>query len=158
MKKALIVFSVVALFMIASCAIGQNQPGQQQADTFQTLQAELDAPSETALNEPVTLSVSLTYENEMVSNANEVDFEIWRDGARDTSKVTAAEEADNGTYSIETSFTEDGIYHIQANVSAEGNQLTPSQRIIAGDVPESDLEQAEQESHQELEDASDLSN
>ncbi|TSB45323.1 FixH family protein [Alkalicoccobacillus porphyridii] len=155
MKKGLIVFSIVALFMIASCAMGQNQSDQQQADTVEILQADLSAPTETALFDPVKLSVRLTYGSEVVTDASEVDFEIWRNGDRDSGIITAAEETDSGVYTLETSFEEDGIYHVQANVTAAGSQVMPTQRIIAGDVSETELEAAEQASQQELEDEQD---
>ncbi|MDQ0206520.1 FixH family protein [Alkalicoccobacillus murimartini] len=150
MKKALLVFSFVALFMIASCAIGQNQSDQRQLDTLDSLQADLSAPSETALHEMITLSVRVTFGDEAVTDAKDVDFEIWRNGERDSGSTIAAETSGSGVYTVETSFKEDGIYHVQAHVSLEDNDITSSQRVIAGDVSESDLEAAEQEFQQEL--------
>jgi hypothetical protein len=149
MKKGLLAFSVVALFMIASCAIGQNQSDQQGPGSLDTLEAEIHAPSETALNEPVMLQVYVTYGEEPVTDANRVTFEIWKNGHRDAGETMDAEESDPGMYSLETSFTEDGIYHIQSFVEAGSEQIEPSVRVIAGDVSESELEAAEQEFQQE---------
>ena len=149
MKKGLLAFSIVALFMIASCAIGQNQSIQYQEDTFDTLEADLNAPSETALHEPVTISVRVTLGEEPFTDVENVDFEIWRNGERDSGTTVAAQKADSGVYTLDTSFEEDGIYHIQAYVEADEEHLTSSKRIIAGDVSETDLEAAEQEFQQE---------
>ncbi|MEK4565492.1 FixH family protein [Alkalihalobacillus sp. FSL R5-0424] len=149
MKKGLLAFSIVALFMIASCAIGQNQSDQQGPGSLDTLEAEIHAPSETALDEPVMLQVNVTYGGEPVTDATLVTFEIWENGHRDAGETITAEESEPGVYSLETTFNEDGIYHIQSFVEAGNEQIEPTVRIIAGDVSETELEAAEQEFQQE---------
>lgn len=150
MKKGLFVFSLVALFMIASCAIGQNQSDPNGPGSVDTLEAELHAPSETALVESVTIEVMVTYGAEPVTDANRVTVEIWKNGERDEGRSLPAVETDPGVYALETSFREDGIYHIQASVEAGSEEIEPVVvRMIAGDVSETELEAAEQEFQQE---------
>ncbi|WP_166740112.1 hypothetical protein [Halalkalibacterium halodurans] len=49
---------------------------------------------------------------------------------------------------MEYEFLEDGIYFVQAHVTARGLHVMPTERLIVGDVSEEELESLEEDSGQ----------
>lgn len=140
-RLSLIVFMLSIMFLSACSSNG----GQNSEEELALLEAELMFPDEVAINEEILLSVKVTYGSEVVNDADEVIFEIWRSGKKDGSVMIDAFYEEDGVYSAYASFAEDGVYYAQPHVTARGMHTMPVGAIIAGTPSEEELKQLEEE-------------
>ncbi|MDR9748583.1 FixH family protein [Paenibacillus taichungensis] len=99
------------------------------------------SPDKLVLNQPVTISATISQGDNRVSDAKEVEFEVWKWGEKnhETLKVKPQE---GGVYSIERMFSSDGIYYVIAHVSARGMHNMPRRQLIVGTVSEEEIAKA----------------
>lgn len=83
------------------------------------------APLSAKVNEKVSFEAKVTQDGSNVDNAQEVTFEIWKDGSDKHSKVTVASAGD-GKYVMLKSFSEAGSYHVISHVTADSQHSMPS--------------------------------
>ncbi|MNS32167.1 hypothetical protein D3C72_642420 [compost metagenome] len=83
------------------------------------------APMSAKVNEKVSFEAKVTQNGSNVDNAQEVTFEIWKDGSDKHSKITVASAGD-GKYVMLKSFSEAGSYHVISHVTADSQHSMPS--------------------------------
>src|SRR5699024_12157386 len=89
------------------------------------------------------LEAYVTYGDEAVPDADEVDFEIWEMCDKDNSEHETPTNNDDGTYTLEYTFEEDGIYEVYAHTTAHDMHTMPKKEIKVGEGGENDCEEEE---------------
>lgn len=83
------------------------------------------SPVTAKVNQKVSFEAKVTQGKSNVDNAQEVTFEIWREGSEKHSKITVASAGD-GKYIMLKSFDEAGSYHVISHVTADSQHTMPS--------------------------------
>lgn len=123
--------TVVLLFAIALILAGCSK--EERDDQLpKMLNVELDiAPKSAAVNELVTFQAKLTYGDEVVTDADDVSFEIWRDGQEETETFEVTHSKD-GLYQYEQKFDKEGKYYVYAHVTARSMHTMPKEEFFIG--------------------------
>lgn len=132
MKKNICIFVLSILFILAGC--GSKQQGDENSgdQTPQPLNVVIETNPETIEpNQTVEIRAIVTQGNEKVEDANEVKFELWKDGQEEHEMLTGVHQGE-GIYSIEKSFTDNGIYYVIAHVTARDLHNMPKKELIVG--------------------------
>ncbi len=124
--------------IIVLTACGQSEETDQGTtdNVVKAIDAKLEVPEKADKEQDVTFSVTVTQDNKPVEDASEVEFEIWKDGLKDKSEKIAAEHTGDGKYTVQKSFDEEGLYHVQSHVTARTMHTMPKAEISIGDVKE----------------------
>jgi len=145
LKKRLgILFLSMVLIALAAC--GSDADENDNADTdleeLAALEVELDVSEEVDVDETVEMKAFVTYGDEEVTDADEVIFEVWEEGEKDesammdedgNSEMIDATNHEDGTYTAETSFDHDGLYHVQVHVTAREMHTMPKKEVTVGE-------------------------
>ncbi|GAB7387700.1 FixH family protein [Bacillaceae bacterium] len=83
-----------------------------------------------------TIKIRVKKGDELVSDADDVQFEIWREGNKEGAERFPADNEGNGIYSVTRTFQEKGSYVVIAHVTARGSHTMPQQTFIVGDGEE----------------------
>ena len=127
--------AILFLILIAFVLIGCNEEkAQDLEDHMEPVEVDLHVPETGEVNEMITISATVIQGGEQVEDADEVVFEIWPDGKKEENEMIEYEYQENGTYYIETSFSQDGIYHVQVHVTARRMHVMPTKQIMIGTV------------------------
>ncbi|MDZ5474634.1 FixH family protein [Bacillus sp. 31A1R] len=131
MKKAVIyIFAILMVFVLGACS---NQEVEEEP---QFLEVDLTInPNKAELNKPITFEAKVTYGSEEVTDADEVNFEIWRAHDEKHEKIEV-KHAENGIYRLEKSFDREGTYYIYAHVTARSMHNMPKKEFIIGEPSE----------------------
>ncbi|MHC0036843.1 FixH family protein [Pseudoneobacillus sp. C159] len=95
------------------------------------IEVTIHTPETININEEVKLEATVTQGDELVDDANEVKFEVWKIGEEEHEKVDATNDG-KGVYSIKKTFTEDGHYSVIAHVTARSMHSMPKQDFTVG--------------------------
>lgn len=82
-------------------ACGKSNDSTSDTDMIKPINAALKVPEKAVVNEAVKISVTMTQDAEAVDNAEEVQFEVWKDGAKSTSEMIASDLGKDGVYTAE---------------------------------------------------------
>ncbi len=132
----------VRISFITSIFVGLTGCSDSSLETpsLEVVRAEIDSPLEIDTHVRTNLSVTLTQGEEIVDDAEDVVFEIWKDQERDEGKLQDGVYIDSGTYTIEHEFLEDGIYLVQSHITARDMHVMPKQMVVVGDVSDETIE------------------
>ncbi len=92
--------------------------------------------------QPVTLEVKVFQGENMIDDADEVVFEIWKSGHKEKAERFEAIFMENGRYALEQTIEEEGVYYVTCHVTVGGLQMMPTEMVIVGDAAQSDLADA----------------
>lgn len=126
-KFMMIVVLILTASVIVAC-------GNNDDDELLMLEVEFEPENKAAVGDTVELVATVTYGDEPVTDADEMEFEYWiGDGEeipeeRDSTFVDAKNNND-GTYSVEVTFEEPGEYWIYAHTSARDLHTMPKRSI-----------------------------
>lgn len=140
MKKKL-GFLMLTFMLIALAACGNdNAKGDPDTDLdeLQSLDVELHVTEEADVDETVDMEADVTYGDENVDDADEVIFEVWEEGDQDNSEMIDSTNNEDGSYSAETAFDHDGLFHVQVHVTARDLHTMPKKEITVGEGGEYD--------------------
>ncbi len=84
------------------------------------------------VGETVLLEAVVTYDGEPVLDAQEMNFEYWLEDDQEHSKTVDAINNQDGTYTIEVEFEEEGEYWIYAHTTARDIHTMPKRSIKVG--------------------------
>ncbi|WP_026688970.1 FixH family protein [Alteribacter aurantiacus] len=152
MKKVFFV-TLMSVFIVA-CG-GQDEEDTQSSDPLDNLgpiDVEVTMDSE---GDPGdwTLEALVSQEGDPVNNADEVVFEVWKQGEKEDSDMLEYEEVNDGVYSASYTFEEEGIYFVIPHVTAHGMHVMPTHELVIGDVdPDEHYHEAEEEQGHDHED------
>ncbi|SFA88645.1 YtkA-like [Lentibacillus halodurans] len=136
MRKLTMICFIMIIALLGACGQTENTDHEtsDEPDTAKPIEADLEVPEQGKKNEPVTFTVTVTQDGEAVSDASEVEFEIWQDGNKDESEMIEADNANDGQYTIEKTFTAEGVYHVQSHVTARSMHTMPVKEITVGNA------------------------
>lgn len=159
MKK--MVLLLTAAIMVALLITGCTSPAEEAADSPPpapegTPEAEADnslvritaaistEPEVLSTGTSSRLEVQIRQGDELVDDADEVIFEFWKYGEEEHQIMDGAFQGE-GTYSIEYTFVEDGIYYLVPHITARNMHIMPSERFTVGDISEEEIRKHEAE-------------
>ncbi|WP_338753516.1 FixH family protein [Bacillus sp. FJAT-52991] len=147
MKKQWMMMVVIcSLFLLGAC--GQQKQQTENTAPPQPIEAELTVPEKAAVNEEVTLTTKVTQGEEIVSDADEVMYEVWQEGKKEDSEMIEAEKDKEGNYIAKKAFAQDGVYHVQVHVTARGLHTMPKKPITIGQGQPTDSTTTPQETEE----------
>ncbi|TKD72522.1 FixH family protein [Pseudalkalibacillus hwajinpoensis] len=154
MKKIGSWISIVSIAM-ALAACGQDDSANESnhattADETQveTLDVALDTPKKAEAGETLTFTATVTQGDEKVDDADEVMFEVWKEGAKDDSEMIEASDDGNGVYSAEKTIKNEGKYFVQSHVTARDLHTMPKNEIIVGSEDKATSESGHEHKHE----------
>ncbi|WP_214827760.1 FixH family protein [Exiguobacterium sp. s26] len=149
MKRFGVAFGLVGLFVLGACGADETVSGTETVQSMEPVEAELNVPATADKDETVTLAVRVTQDGEAVDDADEIKFEVWKNGAKEESEMTKASLTEDGVYEAETTFVEEAVYTVQVHVTARSMHTMPTTNVTVGH-PETAAEaetEAEQDHH-----------
>ena len=124
MKKSIVLLFTIVL-ILAGC--GKKEAEDQLP---KMLNVELKVlPTQADVNETVTFQAKVTYGDEVVTDADDVSFEIWRANQKKTEKVEV-KHSEGGQYKYEKKFTQAGRYYVYAHVTARSMHTMPKKEFV----------------------------
>ncbi|MFS0674518.1 FixH family protein [Ornithinibacillus sp. 179-J 7C1 HS] len=122
-----------ALIVVALAACGKDEGNTEVEEEVGVLEVDFQLPETAEAGEKVELTAIVTYGDNKVTDADEMEFEYWMQGNEDeTTTVEATNNAD-GTYTAEISFDTDGVYEIYAHTTARDMHTMPKKSITIGE-------------------------
>lgn len=122
MRKRWFVLVIVFFSVGILGACGSNEETNDSSDKTSLEMIEVDVktqPSEIKSGEVTEIQANVSQGDEKVSDADEVQFEIWKEGAADNEHIKKkAKLQKDGQYVIDFTFDETGKYFIIAHVTA----------------------------------------
>lgn len=124
MKRNALFFMLAFVFvMLAACSQKEEKPA--------ILNVKIETKSPIDVNKATEIACFVTYGNEKVDDADEVKFEIWKQGSEQHEMLKAKHQG-NGKYAITKTFTEIGAYSIVAHVTARNMHNMPKVDVVVG--------------------------
>ncbi|GLB59749.1 FixH family protein [Cytobacillus sp. NCCP-133] len=137
MKKAL--FIIIASFLVLSgCSQSEQGESKEAEEVPQIIDAVLMVPETLDTGKEASLAVTIKQGSEAVTDADEVKFEIWKEGKKEDSEMVEAKHDSEGIYTANYTFPEEGIYSIQSHVTARSQHTMPKVSVQVGDVKTED--------------------
>ncbi len=125
----------VSSILLAGCGDTTEKNNRNNQDEIPIMiEAKLEVPEKAEVGSDVVLAVAVTQGGDVVEDANEVKFEIWKDGQKEESEMVDANLSENGKYISNYTFNDNGIYHVQSHVTARNMHTMPEKTIQIGDV------------------------
>lgn len=150
-KSLVMVVAIFTAIIIAACGDSNETTD---TDELDMLDVDFDVPETAEVDESIELEAYVTYGDEAVPDADEVDFEIWEMCDKDNSEHETPTNNDDGTYTLEYTFEKDGIYEVYAHTTAHDMHTMPKKEIKVGEGGEYDCEE-EEDDHMDHEDHDD---
>jgi 5-hydroxyisourate hydrolase-like protein (transthyretin family) len=103
-------------------------------DSLTPLEVKLNLPEKADLNDKVKVDAYVTKGDEKIKDADQVEFEWWKDGEKSKSTIVKAKNMKNGHYEAELSWKEDGNFMVQSHVTARSMHTMPMKSIAVGNA------------------------
>ncbi|RYG71486.1 hypothetical protein EU245_14000 [Lentibacillus lipolyticus] len=153
MKKSIwTILVVLALALLAACGSDDsNNNSEQESDNaeeeLKELEVDFDVPETAEVGETIQLKATITYGDEKVKDAQEMEFEYWEQGNEDDSTMVQSTNNEDGTYTAEVTFDKDGVYEMYAHTTARDMHTMPKKSITVGNGADSEGENNDSEGH-----------
>ncbi|WP_432352392.1 FixH family protein [Sporosarcina sp. A2] len=135
MKKRQLVVSTALIALLAT-GCGQNDEANKNASTEDEMvvpiAVEVTVPETGEAGELVHLAAAVTQGDEKVTDANDVEYEIWQEGKKEESWMVKSNQKTDGLYEADATFENDGVYHVQVHVTARDMHTMPMKQITIG--------------------------
>lgn len=155
MKKMMtrfgVVFGLIGLFVLGACGTEKEAESAAVPQSMEPVEAELTVAATAEKGEAVPLSVTVTQDGQPVDDADEIKFEVWKNGAKEESEMIKASLTKDGVYEAETTFAEEAVYTVQVHVTARSMHTMPTTNVTVGHpetAAEAEEEEEESEHHQ----------
>ncbi len=129
-------FLLVILGVLVAC--GNNKDTQNSTEELASLDVNFTVPETAEPGDTVELIADVTYGGEPVPDASEMIFEIWPQGNQDAGEKIDGENQGDGTYTLDYTFEEAGIYEMYAHTTAHSLHWMPKKQINVGNVAETE--------------------
>ena len=128
MKKILVALSLMTMTLVG-CAEEETPKNQ---GTLEEVLVEIQTAEELPVGEAITLSAQLSLGDEMVNDADSVEFEVWESGLREEGTMLEGTLTKDGVYEASFTFDHDGVYYMFAHTNVRGIHYMPKQKLIVG--------------------------
>lgn len=143
MRKIFISFSMFFIIAVLA-ACGENaMDNENNNEELEMIGVDFQVPENADVGDTVELKSEVTYKDEPVTDA-EVEFEIWLSGEEDNSEMIEPDNNEDGSYTLEYTFDQAGVYEMYAHTTAENMHNMPKKSITIGDVDEAHSEHGEE--------------
>lgn len=136
MKKMMtrfgVVFGLIGLFVLGACGTEEEAESAAVPQSMEPVEAELTVAATAETEETVPLSVKVTQDGQPVDDADEIKFEVWKNGAKEESDMIKASLTKDGVYEAETTFAEEAVYTVQVHVTARSMHTMPTTNVTVG--------------------------
>ena len=122
--------SLVTLFIIVGCS--NEQVVRNDAEIPELIEVSVEIHSTTIkTDEEIIIKAKVTQGKEVVKDATEVKFEIWKDGETEAEHKIVEGELDQneGVYFINKTFQEPGLYYVITHVTARNMHSMPKLEV-----------------------------
>lgn len=137
---------VVGLMVLGACGEKEEQAAAV-PQSMEPVEAELNVPATADRDEEVMLAVRVTQDGKAVDDADEIKFEVWKNGAKEESEMTKATLTEDGVYEAETTFADEAVYTVQVHVTARSMHTMPTTNVTVGHPETAAEAEAEEEHH-----------
>ncbi len=153
MKFKHITILLISLIALAACSgqdgeesDSENTDDATGSDELTALEVDFVVPEQVDVGETVELKAVVTYGDEDVTDAEEMNFEYWEKNDEDNSVTVESTNNEDGTYTAEVTFEKDGIFEMFAHTTARDQHTMPLESIIVGDGADMEYEESDDES------------
>lgn len=145
MKRILsLIVCIVFVSILGACGENSNDEhanhmssnggsDMEEEQTIEPLQVDLQIPDTINPNQATKIQAFVTVGNEKVDDANEVMFEIWKEGAKEESEMLEGTSDGEGVYSVEETFEAEGTYFVVSHVTARDMHNMPKKEVTVGE-------------------------
>ncbi|WP_186580873.1 FixH family protein [Aquibacillus kalidii] len=152
MKNILLLILTISLLSACGQAEDNHSDGGQDEEALASIEAQLHAPETAEIGAETSVKVTVTQADSFVDDADEVMFEVWKDGLKEESEMIESEFKGDGVYVLHTTFDQPGTYTVQSHVTARGMHTMPKAEILVGSdsaTEESEATQHHDDAHAE---------
>lgn len=136
MRMKTLLLGAFASIILVGCGNGEESSGlgemdhdAPESDEMRTLEVELATPDHIRAGDTEVLTAYVTSNDEDVTDADRVMFEI-QDDAGETVEEIEADHSGNGEYTVEHTFEEPGTYTVISHVDAYSLHTMPDSEVI----------------------------
>lgn len=150
-NKLMIIMMILIVTLLAACnneTDNQDEQDEQEIEEPKMLEVEFELPEKADVGETVELKAIVTYGDEKVKDADEVEFEYWEQGNEDDSTFIESTNNEDGTYIAEVTFEKDGVYEIYAHTTARDLHTMPKKAITIGEGDSVEHHEEHEEGHE----------
>lgn len=133
MKAALLSLALMSAVTLAACSDeGEQEHGDMNhdnssSDEIRSLEVDLQTPQNIQVDNPVEFTAHVTSNEEDVTDADQVSFEIL--SGEESLEMIEVEHTENGEYVLEYTFDEAGDYTVIAHVDAYQLHTMPEETM-----------------------------
>lgn len=143
-KKLWMIMFVFTLILVAGCADDTNDSLGNDNELLM-IDVAFDPPEKVEVGETILLEATVTQGDELIVDADDVNFEYWIGDNRDDSITIDATNHGDGTYTAEISLDEDGIFTMYAHVTARTMHTMPKRSVTVGTGESAEDESTDEE-------------
>lgn len=121
---------IIGLVILSACG---KEVDDGSAVQVLPLEVKLTITEQAEVGDAVKMEALVKYGDEKVSDADKVIYEVWEEGKKDDSVMIDSVNGKDGTYTAETSFDHDGLFHIQVHVDAKNLHTMPVKQVTIGE-------------------------
>ncbi|WP_078381696.1 FixH family protein [Sutcliffiella halmapala] len=134
MKKYTFLISIIiTILILAACGNNSNKESTGNTDEVPTIiEVEVLLPESIEPNQEVKIEALVTQGGEKVADANEVTFEVWKQGQEADHEMIEGKNDGSGIYSFTKSFEEEGLYYVVAHTTAREMHVMPRVEVTVG--------------------------
>lgn len=133
MRPTLLMFSILLIGFLAACSGNDNSEDNTMEEELAILEVDFELPETADVGETIELKATVTYGDELVTDAEYVDFEYWEEGHEDDSVTIESTNHEDGTYTAEVAFDHDGVFMIYAHTQARTMHTMPKKSVVVGE-------------------------
>ncbi|MFU1991166.1 FixH family protein [Priestia megaterium] len=123
--KKLSMLLLVLVIAVVGCSKGNEQQSQEVKGT-------IEVPQTIKANEKTSINVLVTQGDKKIENADAVQIQVEKEGYINQEMIDAKHQ-DNGAYSTDYTFKDDGEYTITAHVTTKGDMKMFTKKVTVGE-------------------------
>ncbi|WP_059170398.1 FixH family protein [Bacillus sp. FJAT-27445] len=131
MKKLMVLLIGLMAFALAGCSDAKDNNKSSGDDLPKMVEVSILLPDKTDPNVETEIKAHVTQDGKNVEDANEVKFEIFKNGDKDHEMIEAKHTGD-GIYAIKKTFPEEGSYVVISHVTARDMHNMPKKEFVVG--------------------------
>lgn len=133
MKKLSLFLSIFAVLLLTACGNNNSDTSKGNGDKLpEMVEVEVLLPEKMEPNEEVKIEALVTQGEEKVEDANEVTFEVWKQGQEKDHEMIEGKNDGSGIYSFTKTFEEEGFYFVVAHTTARDMHVMPRVEVTVG--------------------------
>ncbi|MDM5189796.1 FixH family protein [Bacillus sp. DX4.1] len=133
MMKKLVITLFIAMLALAGCNTKADEQSKEKKKIEEVKVEVKTNPKELKPNEKVEVQALVTQGKENVTDADDVKFEIWKDG-EEKHEMLNGKHKGKGVYAVDKTFPSDGVYHVIAHTNAREMHVMPEVKVAVGNA------------------------